>query len=131
MPRVRTCRCRSSQLNVAAATGRAPAQRVGDRRVAVPAHRERGGGAGGVAALGGGEREGGGAGELLREARQGGGPNELPKRAFEAQAEGVIKAHGGGGSAAASKHSPLASKQAPVVNAGMQNKLMDSRHGIE
>ena len=92
---------------VEAATGRAPAQRVGDRRVAGPAHHHndnRGGGG----ALGGG---GGGGGEL--------GEGELSKKAFRAHSDEVQRAHGGG---AASKHSPLASKQPPVVDVGMQNK---------
>lgn len=46
------------------------------------------------------------------------GSNELPREAFKAHSEEVMKAHGFGST---SRLSPLASKQ-PVVDVGMQNK---------
>lgn len=102
----------SENESIAAAVHRAPA--VGDRRAASPAHHHREVVA--AAALGGGG--GGGGGEAVGTH----GENELPREAFKAHSEEVMKAHGG---SSASKHSPLASKQPPVVDVGMQNKQMD------
>lgn len=98
--------------DVEAATGRAPAQRADDRRVA--AHNSNNNNRVGVLiALGGGGEELGVHGR-----------GEIPPRAFAAHSVEVRKAHGEG---AASKHSPLASKQPPVVDVGMQNKQVRRR----